>query len=283
MTRAESILVAFSHGTARVTLNRPDRRNAFDARMVEELREAFTTLGQDRSVRAIILAGNGPAFCAGADIHWMGSNGRLSAAEARKDATELMKMFRAIDECPCPVIGRIHGAAYGGGVGMMAACDLAVAAQDATFALSELRLGMVPAVIAPLLLRKAGEPFLRRFCLTGEPFSPATAQQWGLVHDVVETGRLNSRIDELVRMIVHLAPQATRESKTLFRRLRTLGDDEQRRACVEANGRARRSAEAREGFLAFVEHRSPVWTVRPEKPEARSQEGTVRDVVEQRA
>lgn len=255
-----AIVVEPSNGLARVTLNRPHRRNAFDASMVGELCEAFDELGRDPSIQVIVLASTGSAFCAGVDLNWMGSDGAVSAPEAQKDAEQLREMFRAIDECPCPVIGRIHGAAFGGGVGLIAVSDIAVAVTDATFALSEVRLGLVPAVIAPFLLRKTGESFLRRFCLTGEPFSASAAQQWNLVHDVVERNKLDSRIDELAHMILRLAPQATRDTKVLFRRLATLSENERWRACIEANVHARLSPEAQEGLRAFLERRPPVWT-----------------------
>ena len=259
MKNSTSILVESNESSARVTLNRPDRRNAFDARMVKELCDAFTLLSQDSSVRAITLAGNGAAFCAGADINWLASDGTVSAAHAREDAEQLMRMLRAIDECPCPVIGRIQGAAFGGGVGLVAACDIAVAAENATFALSEVRVGMVPAVIAPLLLRKTGDSFLRRFCLSGEVLSAAAAKQYSLVHDVVERNKLDSRVAEVVRAVLSLAPKAVRDTKALLRRLRTVPDDERWNVGIEASARARLSTEAQEGFRAFLERRSPVW------------------------
>ena len=162
-----SILVESRNSVARVTLNRPERRNAFDAGMARELCEAFETLGHDPSVRCILLAGSGSAFCAGADIGWMRPDRGVSARQARTDAEQLIRMYRSIDECPCPVIARVQGPAFGGGVGLVAVCDVAVANEDATFALSEVRLGLVPAVIAPFLLRKTGESFVRRFSLTG--------------------------------------------------------------------------------------------------------------------
>lgn len=260
MKHAPSILVESNESSARVTLNRPDRRNAFDARMVKELCDAFTLLTRDPSIRAITLAGNGAAFCAGADINWLASDGAVSAAQAREDAEQLATMLRTIDECPCPVIGQIHGATFGGGVGLVAACDIAVAAEDAAFALSEVRLGMVSGVIAPLLLRKTGESFLRRFCLSGEVFSAASAKRYNLVHDVVERNQLDSRVAELIRAVLGLAPKAVRDTKALLRRLRTVSDDERWHAGIEANARARLSAEAQEGFRAFLERRSPVWT-----------------------
>jgi methylglutaconyl-CoA hydratase len=282
MKKSTSILVESNEGCARVTLNRPDQRNAFDALMAAELCEAFTLLGQDASVRVITLVGNGSAFCAGADINWLGSGEAVSDSQARKDAEQLVAMFRAIDECPCPVIGRIQGAACGGGVGLVAACDIVVAAEDATFALSEVRLGMVPAVIAPLLLRKIGDSFLRRFCLTGEVFPASVAKQYNLVHDVVEMDKLDSRTVELVQAVVNLAPQAVQDTKALLRRLHTASDDERWSAGVEANAQARLSAEAQEGFRAFLERRSPIWTALSENQGKKSSQGELHDVAERR-
>jgi methylglutaconyl-CoA hydratase len=166
---------------------------------------------------------------------------------------------------------------------MIAVCDIAVAVEDATFALTEVRLGMVPAVIAPFLLRKIGDSFLRRFCLTGESFSSSAARQCNLVHDVVEGNKLDSRIDELVHMVLRLAPQAARDTKALFRRLLTLSDEERWSTCVEANAHARLSAEAQEGLRAFLERRSPVWAAMAEKQGKEPQEGKPHDVAEQRA
>ena len=254
-----SILVESHKGLARVTLNRSDRRNAFDAGMVEGLREAFEALGQDPSVRAILLTGSGSVFCAGADLRWMGSDRTVSAPEAQQDAERLLRMFRTIDECPCPVIGRIRGAAYGGGIGLIAVCDIVVAAADTMFAFSEVRLGLVPAVIAPFVLRKTGDSFMRRFCLTGEPFPASTAKEAALVHDVVELAVLDCRVDELAELVMHLAPLAVRDTKALFRRLHHLSDDERWKACVESNIQARLSAEAQEGLRAFRERRAPTW------------------------
>ena len=264
MKNPVAILVESNGGVARVTLNRPHKRNAFDAGMVDELCQAFDELGRN-PIRAIVLTGNGSAFCAGADIDWMRSGGNLSISEAQKDAERLMQMFRAVDECPCPVIARIQGPAFGGGVGMIAVCDIAVAVEDATFALSEVRLGMVPAVIAPFLLRKTGESFLRRFCLTGEPFSASAAKHDNLVHDVVGRNQLDSRVDELIQMVLGVAPQAARDTKVLLRRLAAQSDDARWSICVEANVHARLSAEAQEGLRAFLERRAPVWTPMPEE------------------
>ncbi|MDF0652072.1 MAG: enoyl-CoA hydratase [Nitrospira sp. LK265] len=259
MKHPTSILVELHEGGARVTLNRPDRRNAFNARMVAEVCEAFKTLGQDHSVRVIVLTGSGPTFCAGADLGWMGTDRIVSASEAQQDAERLLAMFRTIDACPCPVIGRVQGAAYGGGIGLIAACDITVAAASATFAFSEVRLGLVPAVIAPFVLTKTGESFVRRFCLTGESFSAGTAQAAGLIHDVVEPVALDAHVASLVEQINRLAPQAVRDTKELFQRLHHLSQDERWKACIEGNVQARLSSEAQEGLRAFRERRTPDW------------------------
>jgi methylglutaconyl-CoA hydratase len=261
MKHFTSILVESSKGCACVTLNRPDRRNAVDARMAEELSEVFILLGQDSSIHVVTLAANGSAFCAGADINWLGSPGTVSVPQARQDAEQLAMMFRTIDACPCPVIGCIQGAAYGGGIGLIAACDIAVAATNVTFAFSEVRLGLVPAVIAPFVLAKTGDSFVRRYCLTGELFSASIAQDSGLIHDVVEPAALDARVASLAELIAHLAPQAVRGTKTLLHRLPHLSHEECWTACVEENIRARLSSEAKEGLRAFREHRTPNWVM----------------------
>ncbi len=261
MPRFSTLLVESSRGIAHVTLNRPERRNAFDALMADELHEAFEELGGDPSVRGVVLAGAGPAFCAGADLRWMSPDSSVSEARAREDAERLIRMYRAIDECPCPVIGRIHGSAFGGGVGLLAVCDIVVAADDTVFALSEIKLGLVPAVIAPFLLRKAGESFVRRYCLTGEVFSAAAAKQFNLVHDVVAKDGLAKRIGELIEAVLQLAPSASQHTKALFRRILRLPDADRWTVCAQANAETRLSAEAREGLRAFLEKRAPAWAV----------------------
>lgn len=253
-----------SHGAvARVTLNRPARRNSFDGPMVGQLREAFEAVGRDHAVRVAVLGGVGGVFCAGADLRWMAAEEPVSQEHLRGDAERLAGMYRAIDECPCPVIGQVQGSAFGGGVGLLAVCDIVVAAEDATFALSEARLGLVPAVIAPFVLRKAGASFMRRYALTGETFSTSTARHFNVVHDVVEKGGVEQRVDELIGMVVQLAPEALRRTKTLLRQILQSPDSEWWPLCAEANANARVSAEAREGLQAFLMKRVPVWTRSP--------------------
>lgn len=170
MEQYRTIVVDAQEAVARVTLNRPERRNALNDIMAADLERVFDRFKQDASLRLVVLTGNGPAFCAGADLHWLQAQGLATEEQATADALQLAAMFRAVEDCPCPVIGLVQGPAFGGGVGLMAACDIVVAAEGATFTLSETALGLVPAIIAPLLLRKAGESFFRRYVLTGEPF-----------------------------------------------------------------------------------------------------------------
>ena len=276
MHRFTTLALESNGDIARVTLNRPDRRNAFDGQMVTELREAFEDLAHDPSVRGIILAAAGPVFCAGADLQWLQSGGPVLETTAMRDAHQLLRMFRAIDESPCPVIARVQGSAFGGGLGLMAVCDIVVASEDATFALSETRLGLIPAVITPFLLHKAGESFLRRYGLSGETFCASTAQRYNLAHDVVPQSNLDDRIVELSDAIMQLAPCATKESKLLFHRMRALSDKDRLALGPEYNARARCAPEAAEGLRAFIEKRLPSWA----KPRGRKpQEANTSDDV----
>ena len=259
-----------SHGDIRcLTLDRPERRNAFDSRMISELTQAFDESAQEPSLRGILLSSAGPVFCAGADLQWMQSASPVSNAQATDDAQRLTRMYDAIDESPCPVIARVQGPAFGGGLGLMAVCDIVVAAEDATFSLSEARLGLIPAVIAPFLLRKAGESFVRRYALTGETFTTAVAHRFGLVHDVVPQSDLDDRISEVIDAIRQLAPRATRATKGLILRIRPLPDQERGVTCAEANASARGASEAIEGLRAFTEKRPPQWAKGLEQQPAR--------------
>lgn len=268
MNAPDSVLVESRDGVARVTLNRPQARNAFDARMVSGLCDIFGHLGADPKVRGVVLSGSGPAFCAGVDLNWMAEAG----SEERRlgDAELLMRMLRAIEGCPAPVVGRIHGAAFGGGLGLVALCDIAVAAEDARFALREVRVGLVPAVIAPFLLRKVGHSRFARFALTGEPFTASAAKDIGLVHEVVPAAELDAAVGEVTAHLLEAAPLATRATKALLRRLPALSGEEAGAFCIESNARARGGEEAREGMRAFVERRAPSWT----RPSSRDDKGT---------
>lgn len=268
MNAQDSVLVETRDGIATVTLNRPQARNAFDARMVTGLCDIFGHLAADPKVRGVVLSGAGPVFCAGVDLTWMAAS---SSEQARiGDAELLMRMLRAIEECPAPVVGRIQGAAFGGGLGLVALCDIALASEDARFALREVRVGLVPAVIAPFLLRKVGVSHVQRLALTGEPFTAPVARDIGLVHEVVPARDLGPATDDLVAQLLQAAPRAARETKALLRRLPALSEAEGRAFCIESNARVRGTEEAREGLRAFVEKRPPSWARGPSGKERSS-------------
>jgi methylglutaconyl-CoA hydratase len=234
----------------RITLARPERRNAFDAALIAELAEAFVDVGRSRTV---VLAGDGPSFCAGADVEWMRSSAGLTYDENVADALALSRMLDAIDRCPAPVVARIHGHALGGGLGLVACADVAVAAPDAVFSFSEVKLGILPAVISPFALRKIGPSAARRYFLTGERFDAATALRIGLVHEVAAD--IDAVVERVAAELLSGGPKAVRASKRLVLD-----------APLDASETARRIAERRtseegqEGLAAFLEKRHPRWT-----------------------
>jgi methylglutaconyl-CoA hydratase len=232
----------------RVTLARPERRNAFDAELIGELREAFTDVGD---ARVVVLAGEGESFCAGADIEWQRSAIDLSFDDNVEDAMRLFAMIKAINDCPAPVVARIQGHALGGGSGVAAAVDIGIAARDSVFGFSEVKLGIVPAVISPFVLPKIGESAARRYFLTGERFDAQTALRIGLVHEV--TDDLDAAVDRVVGELLSSGPQATRQAKLLIR-LRPQGEE-----TAQLAARLRASEEGQEGLRAFLERRSPSW------------------------
>lgn len=232
----------------RVTLARPERRNAFDAELIGELREAFTEVGD---ARVVLLAGEGESFCAGADIEWQRSAIDLSFDDNVEDAMRLFAMMKAIDDCPAPVVARIQGYALGGGSGVAAAVDIGIAAEDAVFGFSEVKLGIVPAVISPYVLPKIGESAARRYFLTGERFDVQTALRIGLVHEVADD--LDAAVERVVGELLTSGPQATREAKRLIR-MRPQSEE-----TAQLAARLRASEEGQEGLRAFLERRSPSW------------------------
>ena len=227
----------------RVTLARPERRNAFDADLIAELTHAFADVGE---ARAVVLAGDGPSFCAGADIEWQRSSIDLSFDENVEDALRLYRMCETIDLCPAPVVARIHGHALGGGSGLAACSDVAVAAPDAVFGFSEVKLGIIPAVISPFVLPKIG-PHARRYFLTGERFDAQTALRIGLVHEVA--GDLGGAVERIVSELLSSGPKAVREAKSLIRE-RPDGTE-----AAQIAARLRASDEGQERLRAFLERR----------------------------
>jgi methylglutaconyl-CoA hydratase len=244
---------------ARVSLNRPELRNALDAALIAELADAFRTLGRDPAVRTIVLAGEGTVFCAGADVNWMRASLGLGQEENRKDAQGLADMLRAIDECPKPVIGRVQGAAMGGGAGLVAVCDIVVAADDAKLAFSEVRLGILPAVISSFVLPKIGASEARRYFLTAEVFGAARAREIGLVHEVVPADRLDARVKDFEIAIHNNGPLAVAEAKALLRTVAAMKREDALRHSVETIARVRTSPEGQEGLRAFLDKRPPAW------------------------
>jgi len=233
----------------RVTLAKPERRNAFDAQLISALREAFSDVGD---ARVVLLAGEGEAFCAGADIEWQRSSIDLSFDENVDDAMRLFSMMQAIDACPAPVVARIQGYALGGGSGLAAAVDVAIAAEDAVFGFSEVKLGIVPAVISPFVLPKLGDSAARRFFLTGERFDAPTALRIGLVHEVAAD--LDGAVDRALAELSTSGPTASREAKRLIR-MKPQGEE-----TAQLAARLRASDEGQEGLRAFLERRRPRWT-----------------------
>jgi methylglutaconyl-CoA hydratase len=231
----------------RVTLARPERRNAFDAELIAELTAAFAGVGD---ARAVVLSGEGPSFCAGADVEWQRSSIDLTYAENVEDATRLYRMLEGIDSCPAPVVCRVHGFALGGGSGLVACADVAVAAPDAVFGFSEVRLGIIPAVISPFVLARIGSA-ARRYFPTGERFDAGTALRIGLVDEVAEDAEAS--VDAVVEALCAGGPEAVREAKRLVRE-RPAGVETPDIAAVR-----RTSAEGQEGLRAFLEKRDPGW------------------------
>jgi len=231
----------------RVTLAKPERRNAFDAELIAELHDAFADIGD---ARAVVLAGDGPSFCAGADVEWQRASIDLSYEENVEDALRLYRMCERVDRCPAPVVARVHGYALGGGSGLVACADIAVAARDATFGFSEVKLGIVPAVISPFVLPKIGA-HARRYFLTGERFDAETALRIGLVHELAED--LDASIERVVGELLTSGPHAVLAAKQLVRD-RPAGEETAQIAAGLRSGE-----EGQEGLRAFLQKRTPGW------------------------
>ena len=245
---------------AKVFLNRPEVRNAFNDGVITELAEAFTRLGQDPGVRAIVLGGHGKAFCAGADLNWMKSMAGYGWEDNRADATRLAEMLWAIYSCPLPVVGRLHGDCYAGGMGLAACCDVLVAAEGMHFCLSEARLGLLPATISPYVMRAVGEQAARRYFITAERFGAAQAREMGFVHELVAPDALDAKVDEIVALLVANGPAAVKACKRLVQDF--AGHEittELRAETARRIADIRASDEGREGVQAFLNKREPAW------------------------
>jgi methylglutaconyl-CoA hydratase len=245
-----------------VTLNRPDVRNAFNEQVIAELAEwaARASLHPHEAARVVVLAGAGKTFCAGADIAWMSKTIQYSEEENLRDAAAMSRMFAALNELPMPLIGRIHGAALGGGAGLAAVCDIVVADEQTLFGFTEVKLGILPAVISPFALAKIGRSAARELFLTGARFSAARAKEIGLVHAVVPPQELDQTVDEYVREILSAGPEAIAASKALIREVWGRPPRDVSGLTASAIAARRVSAEGQEGLKAFLEKRKPSWS-----------------------
>lgn len=254
------LLVEKSNGVARITLNRPGVRNAFDDALIAALRKAFDEAGGDPSVRVVVLAGSGPAFCAGADLNWMKRMAGYGYEQNLADAQALADMLAALDRMPKPTIARVHGPAFAGGTGLVAACDIAIGTPEAKFCFSEAKLGLSPATISPHVMRAIGERAARRYFLTAEVFDAAEAERIGLLTFSVQKDLLDKTIDDLLTHLLAGGPHAHREIKALVRAVSGRSVDE---ALVKETAKRiaeiRVSPEGKEGIASFLEKRKASW------------------------
>jgi methylglutaconyl-CoA hydratase len=242
-----------------LVLNRPEVRNAFNDELIARLHEAGRDIAGSRSARVVVLEGEGPVFCAGADLNWMSRMVSFSREENVIDASRLALMYQVIDTLPVPVIARVHGAALGGGAGLAAVADIVVASDDAVFGFTEVKLGIVPAVISPYVLRKIGASAARELFLTGARFSAARAREIGLVHHVVTAEQLDARVNEIAGDLLTSGPHAMAVAKDLIRQVVGALPDNVIGLTSETTARQRVSAEGQEGMRAFLDKRKPSW------------------------
>lgn len=258
---SDALLVQHQGAVATLHLNRPELHNAFDAALIQNLTDALHRVGADPTVRAVVLAGTGASFSAGADLQWMRSMASATQEENRLDSLALAKLMRTLDELPKPTIARIHGAAFGGGVGLVACCDIAIAAEGARFGLTESRLGLLPAVISPYVIAAIGPRQARRWFATGEHFNAATAREIGLVHQVVAADALDAAVNAQLELLAKAGPVAAGSAKVLVREVCAAAGDRDGldRANAGLIAALRASDEGREGLTAFLEKRAPSW------------------------
>ena len=256
----QTLTVSIADKVATVTLNRPDLRNAFNEHSIAELALVFDELGRNELVRAIVLAANGPAFCAGADLNWMKKMAGYSHSENQEDAMRLADMLRTIYLCPKPTVAKVQGDCYAGGMGLVAACDNVVSVDTACYCLSEVKLGLIPATISPYVIKAMGEQAARRYFLTAERFDAKEAQRIGFAHEVVTADELDTTVAGIAKGLVNNSPNAVMEAKKLVREVvgapvtdALLADTANRIAAIRA------SMEGREGVASFLEKRKPSW------------------------
>lgn len=255
-----NLLVDKKAGVARVTLNRPDVRNAFDDALIASLTQTFRELNSDAAIKVVVLAGNGPAFCAGADLNWMKRMAGYSHDENLRDARALAEMLRTLDGLDKPTIARVHGPAFAGGTGLVAACDIAVGTPEAKFCFSEAKLGLSPATISPYVVRAIGARAASRYFLTAELFDAQEALRIGMLSALVATAELDASLEALVQHLLAGGSEAHARIKDLIRQVTGRAiDDELRGDTARRIAEIRASAEGKEGIAAFLEKRKPKW------------------------
>ena len=260
MDTYDTLEISVAGRVATITLNRPDVRNAFNETAIADIAMAFDEVGQDLDVRAIVLAANGPAFCAGADLNWMKKMASYSRDENEADAMRLADMLRTIYFSPKPVVAKVQGDCYAGGMGLVAACDIVVASEGVNFCLSEVKLGLIPATISPYVIKAMGEQASRRYFLTAERFSATQAKHMGLAHEIVVPEALDSTVQAIAAALCANSPNAVREAKRLVREVAGVPiDDAMLADTADRIAAIRASNEGREGVASFLEKRKPSW------------------------
>jgi len=257
---SDHLLQGTDHGVHTITLNRPDIRNAFDDMLIGEIHEAFDAVSRRTDVRCVVLAANGPAFCAGGDLHWMRRMADYTREQNLADAGGLAAMLRAIDQCPHPTLARVQGDVFAGGLGLVSACDMAVCADSATFCLSEVKIGLIPATISPYVVRAIGARASHRYFLTAERFSAAEAHRIGLVHESVPMEQLDATVQALIKILLANSPMAVQDAKRLVDSVAGQDINEALIAQTVAGiADSRASADGKEGVQAFLDKRKPKW------------------------
>ncbi len=257
---SNTFLIEHSQDTLTLTLNRPEQHNAFDDTLIAELIDALQKIEQDNSVRTLILTGAGRSFSAGADLNWMKRMAAYSSEENREDALQLAKLMQVLNDFAKPTLAMVQGAAFGGGVGLAACCDIVLASDNASFCLSEVKLGLIPAVIAPYVIAKIGQSHARRYFLTAERFDAQTAQSFGLVHEVVAADQLQARAHAFCELLHQNGPQAMTASKALIRHVAAHPLDQTLRTHTATNiAEIRTSPEGKAGIQAFLNKTPPPW------------------------
>jgi len=255
-----TILIEEQDAVLHVTLNRPAVHNAFNAELIEESIDLFESVERRTDLRVIVLSGSGANFCAGADLNWMSTTVAYTREENARDSSRLARMFAVMDDCPLPMVGRIQGAAIGGGVGLVSVCDIAIATAGARFGLSEVKLGILPAVISPYVIAKIGQSHARSLFLTGERFPASRALQIGLIHHLVDDdGSLDKKVEEAITGLRSSGPEAVRACKRLIQTVANSPREEAIAHTIEAIAERRTSGEGQAGMQAFLRKEKPPW------------------------